>query len=103
MTFIVKTKTPLVVPAAVLRRAGLARSGELEFRAGGGVITVTAKPPAADDEYTVKHRRSIDVELDKAAKGPFHGPFENADEMVAHLKGQLKKRAAGKNSAALAA
>lgn len=96
MTVTVKNKTPLVVPPAVQRRAGLAGRSQLEFRASGGVITVTAKPPAADEEYTPEQRRTIDAQLDKAAKGPFHGPFDTAGEMIAHIKGQLKKRAAAK-------
>jgi len=96
MTVTVKNKRPLVVPPSVQRRAGLSGGGQLEFRASGGVITITAKPPAADDEYTPKQRRIIDAQLDKAAKGPFHGPFDTADEMIAHIKGQLKKRAAAK-------
>jgi len=85
MTVTVKNKRPLVVPPSVQRRAGLSGGGQLEFRA-----------PAADDEYTPKQRRIIDAQLDKAAKGPFHGPFDTADEMIAHIKGQLKKRAAAK-------
>ena len=98
MTVTVKNKTPLVVPPAVQRRAGLAGRGELEFRASGGVITITAKPPATDEDYTSEQRRAIDAQLDQAAKGPFHGPFDTADEMIAHIKGQLKKRAAAKKN-----
>jgi hypothetical protein len=36
---------------------------QVEFRASGGVITITAKPPAADDEYTPEQRRNIDAQL----------------------------------------
>ena len=96
MTATVKNKTPLVVPLAVQRRAGLACCGPLEFRATGGVITITAKPPAADEDYTPEQRRAIDTQLDQAAERPFHGPFDTADEMIAHIKGQLKTRAAVK-------
>ena len=32
--------------------------------------------------------------LDKAEKGPSYGPFDTADEMIAHMKAELKKRAA---------
>ena len=93
MTVTVKNKTPLVVPRAIQRRAGLKASDKLEFRATGGVITITAKPPTADDEYTPEQRQIVDARLDEAAKGPFYGPFNTADEMIAHMKGQLKKRA----------
>jgi hypothetical protein len=52
--------------------------------------------PTADREYTHEQRRIIDAELAQAAKGPSHGPFNSADEMIVHIKGQLKKRAAAK-------
>lgn len=100
MTFAVKNnnKTPLVVPSAVRRKAGFKSGQELEFKASGGVITIIPKLPNADDEYTPEQRRRIDAELDEAAKGPFHGPFNTASEMVAHLKGEIKARAAVKKS-----
>ena len=66
---------------------------QVEFRASGGVITITPKMAAAD-EYTSEQRRIVDTELAEAAKGPFHGPFGTADEMIAHLRVQLNKRAA---------
>jgi hypothetical protein len=80
----------------VRRKAGFRSGQELEFKASGGVITIVPKLPAADDEYTPEQCRRIDAELDEAAKGPFHGPFETADEMIAHLKGALKARGAAK-------
>lgn len=100
MTVAVKNnnKTPLVVPLAVRRKAGFKSGQELEFKASGGVITIVPKLPAADDEYTPEQRRLIDAELDEAAKGPFHGPFNTAGEMIAHLKGELKARATKKRS-----
>ena len=98
MTVSVKNKTPLVVPPKIRRRAGLAVADKVEFRVNGGVITITAKPPTADDEYTAEQRRIIDAQLDEAEKGPFHGPFNTADEMIVHMKGQLKKRAASKKA-----
>jgi len=62
------------------------------------VITILPKLPMADEEYTPAQRRAIDAQLDAAEKGPFHGPFTNADEMIAYVKGALKKRAAIKKS-----
>ena len=96
MTVTVKNKTPLVVPTAIQRKAGLTVGKHVEFRASGGVITITPKMPTADHEYTPEQRRIIDAELAEAAKGPFHGPFNSADEMIVHIKGQLKKRAVAK-------
>lgn len=100
MTVAVKNnnKTPLVVPSAVRRRAGFKSGQELEFKASGGVITIVPKLPSADDEYTPVERRAVDAELDEAEKGPFHGPFNSAEEAIAHMKGELKRRAASKKS-----
>ena len=64
----------------------------VEFKASGGVITILPKLPTAD-EYTPAQRRSIDAQLDEAEEGPFYGPFNNVEEMIAHMKSQLKNRA----------
>lgn len=98
MTVTVKNREPLVVPVAARRKAGFKSGQELEFKASGGVITILPKLPVADDEYTPAQRRAIDAELDEAEKGPFHGPFDSADEMIAHLKRRLKSRAKTKNA-----
>jgi hypothetical protein len=50
--------------------------------------------PSADGEYTPEQRRGIDAQLDEAEKGPFQGPFNTAEEMIADMKSQLKRRAA---------
>ena len=94
MTSIVKNKTGLVVPRAVQHQAGFKAGDVVEFKASGGVITILPKLPNADDEYTPAQRRIINAQLREAEKGPFHGPFDTADEMIAHMKGELKKRAA---------
>jgi AbrB family looped-hinge helix DNA binding protein len=60
MTITVKNRTPLVVPPAVRRQAGLKSGDRLEFRVSGRVITILPKPPTADDEYTAAERRTID-------------------------------------------
>ena len=97
MTVTVKNKTPLVVPLAVQRRAGLTAGTKVEFRASGGVITITAKPLAADDEYTAEQRRAIDAELEEAGKGPYYGPFETADAAIKFLHREIRKRKSGKS------
>ena len=92
-----KTKTPLVVPPSVRRRAGHKNGQDLAFRVSGGVITILPKLRAADDEYTPEQRRIIDARLAEGLAdikaGRTFGPFSNADEMIAHMKTQLKKRA----------
>ena len=91
MTVTLKNTTPLVVPPAIQRRAGLASVAQVEFRAAGGMITITAKPPAADDEYTPEQRRVIDARLAKAAKSPAYGPF-TAAQATRFLRAELKAR-----------
>ncbi len=103
MTLAVRNKPPLVVPAAALRRAGFKRGEELEVRASSGVITILPKLSTADDEYTPEQRRFIDARLAEGLAdikaGRTYGPFNTADEMIAHMKAQLKrKRAAAKPS-----
>ena len=55
------------------------------------------KSPSADDEYTLAQRRIIDARLAESEedlkKGRTFGPFNTADEMIASMKRQLKKRA----------
>ena len=91
-----KTKTPLVVPPSVRRRAGHRNGQDLEFRVSGGVITILPKLPAADGEYTPEQRRIIDARLAEGLAdikaGRTFGPFNSADEMITHMKAQLKKR-----------
>jgi bifunctional DNA-binding transcriptional regulator/antitoxin component of YhaV-PrlF toxin-antitoxin module len=98
MTVTVKNKTGLMVPPSVQRRAGIKSGDRLEFKVAGGVITIVPKLPTADDEYTPAQRRVIDAQLDEAEKGPFHGPFNTAAEMIAHMQSQLRKRATAKKA-----
>jgi len=100
MTVAVKNnnKTPLVVPASVRRTAGFKSGQEIEFKASGGVITILPKLPKADDDYTPAQRRLIDAQLDAAEKGPWNGPFKSAEETIAFMKGELKRRSATKKS-----
>ena len=96
MTVTVKSKTPLVVPPAVRRQAGLKSGQEIEFKVSGGVISIRPKLRTADDEYTPEQRRIIDGRLAEGLAdikaGRTFGPFETADDMIAHMKAGLKKR-----------
>lgn len=94
MTITVKSKTPLTVPEAVRRRAGFKPGDQVEFKASGGVVTIVPKLPSADNEYTPAQRRIVDAQLDKAEEGPFYGPFNTVDDMIAHLKAEVKRRKA---------
>ncbi len=102
MTVAIKNnnKTPLVVPSAVRRKAGFKSGEEIEFRAAGGVITITPRPPNADDEYTPAQRRVIDARLAKSDEdikaGRVYGPFTTAEEMAASIEENIKKSRATK-------
>ena len=52
--------------------------------------------PSADDEYTPAQRRVIDARLRQAKKGPYHGPFETADEAIQFLRREVRTRRAAK-------
>jgi bifunctional DNA-binding transcriptional regulator/antitoxin component of YhaV-PrlF toxin-antitoxin module len=97
MTVTVKNRTPLVVPPAVRRQAGLKSGQEIEFKVSGGVISIRPKLPNADDEYTPEQRRAIDAQLAEGLAdikaGRTFGPFNSADEMISHMKAQLKRKA----------
>jgi bifunctional DNA-binding transcriptional regulator/antitoxin component of YhaV-PrlF toxin-antitoxin module len=98
MTVTLKAKAPLIVPPSIRRRAGLRPGDKLEFRASGGLITITAKPESADDEYTPAQRKYIDAELAKGLEdirqGRMIGPFDSGKEMMASIEGELKRRRA---------
>jgi bifunctional DNA-binding transcriptional regulator/antitoxin component of YhaV-PrlF toxin-antitoxin module len=92
MNVTVKSKTPLVVPPAVRRRAGL-KSGQ--ERVSGGVISIRPKLPTADDEYTPEQRRIVDAQLAEGLAdvkaGRVHGPFSTHKEFIASLHKEAKK------------
>ncbi len=101
MTFTVKTK-PGTLPDEVRQQAGIKIGDMLEFKVSGGVVTVLPKLPTADDEYTPEQRCIVDAQLAEGLAdikaGRTAGPFNTADEMIAHMKGELKKRAAAKKA-----
>jgi len=100
MTVAVKNnnKAPLVVPPAIRRKARFKSGQELEFRVSGGVITILPKLPNADAEYTPEQRRIIDAKIAEGLAdikaGRTFGPFDSAEEMIAHMNARLKKKAA---------
>ena len=100
MAVVTKNKTPLVVPVAIQRKAGLVAGQNVEFRASGGVITITPKPPSADDEYSPEQRRLIDARLAAARKGPYSGPFDSADDAIKFLRKEIRSRKTGKSKRA---
>lgn len=92
MRIIVKENSPIVIPDSFRRRAGLKAGDRLEFRLSGGIINIIPHVPSAKDEYTPAERMAIDEQLREAEKGPFHGPFETADEAIEFLSREIRKR-----------
>ncbi len=95
MTITVRSKTELVVPRSIRRRAGLKTGDKLEFKVSGGVIHIILSLPSADDEYTPEQRRAVDRELTKGLedikKGRLRGPFDTHEAMIEFLHDQVKK------------
>jgi AbrB family looped-hinge helix DNA binding protein len=89
----IQHKGQVTIPTSVRRQAGLSKGDLVNFAFQRGKIVITprlvidrAQFPNADDEYT------------PAEKGPSYGPFDTADEMIAQMKAELKKRSAAKKS-----
>jgi bifunctional DNA-binding transcriptional regulator/antitoxin component of YhaV-PrlF toxin-antitoxin module len=93
MTVTVKSKTPLVVPPSIRRKAGLKSGQEIEFQVVGGVISI--RPRLPHDEYTPEQRRIVDAELAEgladAKAGRVSGPFSTHKEFIASLHKEAKK------------
>jgi AbrB family looped-hinge helix DNA binding protein len=100
MTVTVKSKTPIVVPPSVRRRAGLRSGDKLDFRVSGRVITILPNRPKSDDEYTPAQRKAIDRGIAQSEKeyaaGKSYGPFDTAAELIAALDANLRRRARAK-------
>jgi len=99
----IQNKGQVTIPTVVRRQAGLSKGDLVNFAFKRGQIVITPKVvidratfPTADNDYTQAQRKVLNARLAKAEKGPFHGPFNTADEMIAHMKTELKKRAAAK-------
>jgi AbrB family looped-hinge helix DNA binding protein len=95
MTVLVTSKSELVVPRSVRRKAGIKTGDRVEFRVSGGVINIVPKTMTHNDEYSPAQRRVIDARLKRALEdvknGHTAGPFDRAAEMVASLKRDVRK------------
>jgi AbrB family looped-hinge helix DNA binding protein len=105
----IQHKGQVTIPTSVRRQAGLSKGDLVNFAFRRGQIVITPRVvidrsqfPNADDEYTPAQRRIIDARLDESEEqlknGLGYGPFDTAEEMIAHMKGQLKQRAAVKKT-----
>jgi len=105
----IQKKGQLTLPSRVRSRLGLSEGDFVDVKVRAANIVITrqmvidrSKFPNADDEYTPRQRRFIDAQLAKSEedfkKGRTFGPFDTAEEMIASMKEQLKKRAAAKKA-----
>jgi bifunctional DNA-binding transcriptional regulator/antitoxin component of YhaV-PrlF toxin-antitoxin module len=99
----------MTLPSHLRTAIGIADGDLVEATVQRGKIVLTpklvvdrSKFPSAEDEYTPAQRRIIDARLDESKedlkRGRTAGPFNSAGEMIAHMKAELKKRAAVKKS-----
>jgi bifunctional DNA-binding transcriptional regulator/antitoxin component of YhaV-PrlF toxin-antitoxin module len=95
----------MTLPSRLRSAIGIADGDLVEATVHRGKIVLTPKVvvdrsnfPNANDEYASAQGRVIDARFDESEedlrKGRTAGPFKSASEMVAHMKGELKKRAA---------
>jgi AbrB family looped-hinge helix DNA binding protein len=102
-------KGQMTLPSRLRSAVGVAEGDVVEATVQRGKIVLTPKLvidrsqfPTADDEYTPAQRRIIDARLAKSDEDIKHGrtfgPFNSADEMIASMKSELKKRAALKKA-----
>ena len=79
----VKKKFQVVIPLQVRRQIGIKVGDLLEAKAERGKVSLI--PKSAID-------RGIAESLEDFRKGRFYGPFDTAEEMIASLHAQAKKR-----------
>jgi AbrB family looped-hinge helix DNA binding protein len=106
----IQHKGQVTIPSRLRQQAGIAEGDLVEASFQRGQIVLTPKVvvdrtafPNADDEYTPAQRRSINARLARAdneiKSGGTFGPFDNADDMIASIERELKKRAAARKKA----
>jgi predicted transcriptional regulator len=92
-------------PAEIRQARSLARQTNRSlsglFREG---LKLLRHERAIANEYTAAQRRVIDARiaegLEDFREGRFHGPFDTAEDAVASMKAELKRRAAAKRAKA---
>jgi len=102
-------KGQMTLPSRLRSAIGVTEGGMVEASVRRGKIVLTpkvvidhSKIPNADDEYTPAQRRFIDARIAEGMedfkKGRFYGPFRTADEMIASMQSNLKRRATAKKN-----
>lgn len=105
----IQSKGQVTIPTSIRRRAGVSKGDLVSFAFQRGKIVITpnmvidrSKFPTADDGYTPEQRRVIDARLAEGLAdikaGRTFGPFDTADEMIAHMKRGPRKNAASRRA-----
>ena len=105
----INRKGQMILPSRLRSATGVSEGDMVEASVHRGKIVLTPKVvidhskfPNADDEYAPAHRRFIDARIAEGMedfkKGRFYGPFKTADEMIASMQSNLKRRAAAKKN-----
>jgi AbrB family looped-hinge helix DNA binding protein len=106
----VQQKGQVTIPSRLRQQAGIAEGDMVEATFQRGHIVLTPKVVVdrstfrnAEDEYTPAQRRAVNARLAKADKeiksGRTFGPFDSADDVIASIERELKKRAAARKKA----
>ncbi|MBI4480929.1 MAG: AbrB/MazE/SpoVT family DNA-binding domain-containing protein [Acidobacteria bacterium] len=82
-------KGQLTLPVALRRQARIADGDVLDARIERGRITLT--PQSLVDRQIAESERDY-------KEGRYYGPFDTAEEMIASLENELKKRAKKKGA-----
>src|ERR1022692_4664500 len=111
MTTIVKIhrKGQMTLPTRLRSLAGISEGDLVQATYHRGKIVITpnmvidrSKFPTTDDEYTPEQRRVIDARLAEGLAdikaGRTFGPFDTADEMIAHMNRGPRKTAASRRA-----
>ena len=97
----VTPKYQVTIPNILRRKMGVGAGDTLEAKIESGKITLTPKPDS-EVEYTREQRSIIDTRLARALgdvkKGLAIGPFETAEEALASMKREFKKRSGRKKT-----
>jgi len=91
----VQRKGQVTIPMRPRAQVGLVDGDLVEAKAHRGKIVLTPKS-VVDREYTPAQRRAIDARLAEGLadieSGRTFGPFNSADEMIAHMEARAAKK-----------
>ena len=93
MTVVINSKTELVVPKSVRRKAGIKTGDQVEFMVTGRVINIVPKLPFADDTFSPEE----EAQIVKARREMHKGNFVTMAELehdLAHKRPSRRRKTA---------